>query len=640
MTMLDRMRRHRGWLKWSLGLVVLAFVLLYIPDFLDTNPNVGAAPFDVLASVEGREITAGEFRRVYLQQISAYRRAYGSNMNDKLLRQLGIDQRILQQMIDQQASLAEARRLGIKATDGELRARIMSLPNFKDEKGQFIGDDRYRQLLRVQTPPRRPDEFEADLRDDLVVTKLRAALTEWMTVADAEVDEEFRRRNEKVKLELVTLTADKFREGIAITDAEASAHFDKNKEQYRVGEKRKVRYMLIDAQALRARVTVTPQEIQDAYRDSAQQYSTPEQIKASHILLKTEGKKEEDVKKQAEGLLAKIKAGADFASLAQQYSEDDSNKAKGGDLGMFGRGSMVPEFEQAAFALEPGQTSDVVKTNYGFHIIRLVEKQAAATKPIDEVRTQIEDQIKWERAQEQATRIAEEIAPDIDDPTDLDRVAKSRGFVVSESGFFDRTEPIAGLGFAPEASADAFAMKQNETRGPIQTPSGFAFIALVGTQAPHLPKFEDVKQKVTDDLTRRKAVEAARQKAASLATSLRGGDFAKVAETAGFEVKTTELVARGSALPDAGQSDAVDAAVFKLPAGAVSEPIEAEGAVVIARVVERKDVTPSEVEAGRAALRQEVLDERRGRFFAAYMTKAKQRMNIRVNQDTLRRVIA
>jgi peptidyl-prolyl cis-trans isomerase D len=640
MTMLDRMRRHRGWLKWSLGLVVLAFVLLYIPDFLDTNPNVGAAPFDVLASVEGREITAGEFRRVYQAQISAYRRAYGSNMNDKLLRQLGIDQRILQQMIDQQASLAEARRLGIKATDGELRARIMALPSFKDEKGQFIGDERYRQLLRMQTPPRRPDEFENDLREDLIVTKLRAALTEWITVADAEIDQEFKRRNEKVKLELVALTADKFREGITVTDAEASAHFDKNKEQYRVGEKRKVKYMLIDAQALRARVTVTPQEIQDAYRDSAQQYSTPEQIRASHILLKTEGKKEEDVRKQAEAVLAKVKAGGDFASLARQYSEDDSNKEKGGDLGLFGRGSMVPEFEQAAFALEPGQTSDLVKTSYGFHIIRLVEKRPAATKSIDEVRTQIEDQIKWERAQEQATRISEEIANDIDDPSDLDRVAKARGFVVSESGFFDRTEPIAGLGFAPEASTEAFAMKQNETRGPIRTPSGFAFISLVGTQAPHLPKFEDVKEKIRDDLIRRKAVEAAREKATSLAPSLRSGDFAKVAKAAGLDVKTTELIARGSPLPEAGQSDAVEAVVFKLPAGAVSDPIETASAVVIARVVERKDVTPSEIEAGRAALRQEVLDERRGRFFAAYMTKAKQRMNIRVNQDTLRRAIA
>ncbi|MGH9313485.1 MAG: peptidyl-prolyl cis-trans isomerase [Vicinamibacterales bacterium] len=640
MTMLDRMRRHRGWLKWSLALVVLAFIFLYVPDFLDNNQNAGAAPFDVLASVDGRDITAGEFQRIYRQQIDGYRRSYGANLNDKLLKQLGIDQRILQQMIDEEAALAEADRLGIETTDGELRARILTLPNFQ-ENGRFIGDDRYRQLLRMQRPPIRPDQFEDSLRRDLVVTKLRSALTDWITVSDADADAEFRRRNEKVKLEIVSLGADKFRQGLAATDAEIASHFEANQDGYRLPEKRKVKYLLIDAQALRARVTVTPQDIQDAYRDNAQQYSTPEQIRASHILLKTgEGKPEEDVRKRAEALLVKVKSGADFAALAKANSEDDSNKDKGGDLGFFGKGSMVPEFEQAAFALEPGQVSDIVKTGYGFHVIKLMEKKAASTRTIDEVRTQIEDQIKWERAQEQASRVADEIAGDIDDPTDLDRVAKARGFVVSESGFFDRNEPIAGLGFAPEASADAFEMKQNETRGPIRTPSGFAFIALVGTQEPRLPTLEEAKDRVREDVILKKAVDTARQKAASVSASLKAGDFAKAAKAAGFEVKTTELVARGSALPEVGQSDAVDAAVFALPAGAVSDPIQAEAAIVVARVVEKKEVTPAEVTAGRATMRTELLNERRGRFFASYMTKAKQRMTIRINPETLRRVIA
>jgi peptidyl-prolyl cis-trans isomerase D len=639
MTMLDRMRRHRGWLKWSLALVVLAFVFLYVPDFL-SNPNAGAAPFDVLASVDGREITAGEFQRVYRQQIDSYRRAYGANLNDNLLRQMGIDQRILQQLIDEEASLAEADRLGITATDGELRARILSLPSFQ-ENGKFIGDVRYRQILQMQRPPMRPDQFEDSLRRDLVVTKLRTALTDWITVTDADTDAEYHRRNEKVKLEMVSFDANKFREGITATDAEVAAHFEANTETYRMAEKRKVKYLLIDAQALRARVTVSPQEIQDFYRDNEQQYSTPGQVKASHILLKTgEGKKEEEVRKRAEALLAKAKSGADFAELAKANSEDDSNKDKGGDLGFFGKGSMVPEFEQAAFALEPGQISDVVKTSYGFHIIKLAEKQAAAKKSIDEVRAQIEDQLKWERAQQQAQQLADKIAPDIDDPSDLDRAAKANNLVVAESGFFDRNEPISGLGFAPEASADAFEMKVNETRGPIRAQSGFAFIALVGTQDARASKLEEVKDRVRNDVIVKKAVDAAKQKAASLAASLKTGDFTKAAKAAGLDVKTTELVPRGSTLPGVGQSETVDAAVFALPAGAVTDPIQTENAIIIARVAEKKDVTPAEVAGGRTAMRAELLNERRGRFFASYMTKAKQRMNIRINPDTLRRVTA
>jgi peptidyl-prolyl cis-trans isomerase D len=639
MTMLDRMRRHRGWLKWSLALVVLAFIFLYVPDFLD-NPNAGAAPFDVLASVDGREITAGEFQRIYRQQIDSYRRAYGANLNDNLLRQMGIDQRILQQLIDEEASLAEAERLGIEATDGELRARILSLPSFQ-ENGKFIGDVRYKQILQMQRPPIRPDQFEDSLRRDLVVTKLRTALTDWITVTDADTDAEFHRRNEKVKLEIVSFGADKFRQGITATDAEVAAHFEANKDTYRLPEKRKIKYLLIDAQALRARVTVTPQEIQDFYRDNEQQYSTPGQIKASHILLKTgEGKKEEDVRKRAEALLAKVTSGGDFAELAKASSEDDSNKDKGGDLGFFGKGSMVPEFEQAAFALEPGQVSDLVKTSYGFHIIKLTEKQPEAKKSIDEVRTQIEDQLKWQRAQEQAQQLADRIAPEIDDPSDLDRAAKANNLVVAESGFFDRNEPISGLGFAPEASAEAFEMKVNDTRGPIRAQSGFAFIALVGTQEARVSKLDEVKDRVRNDVIQKKAVDAAKQKAASLAASLKAGDFAKAAKAAGLEVKPTELVARGATLPDVGQSDAVDAAVFALPAGAVTDPIQTDNAIVVARVVEKKEVTPAEVASGRATMRTELLNERRGRFFASYMTKAKQRMNIRINPETLRRVTA
>src|SRR5215211_7023955 len=148
MTMLDRMRRHKKWLKWSLGLVCLAFVVFYIPDFLRTS-GADATAGDTIAKVQGREITSGEFRRGYQAQLQAYRNAYGGNMSDQLLKQLGVDQQILQQMVDERASLAEAERLGIDANNEEVRQRILSFPAFQ-ENGMFIGDVRYQQLLRMQ----------------------------------------------------------------------------------------------------------------------------------------------------------------------------------------------------------------------------------------------------------------------------------------------------------------------------------------------------------------------------------------------------------------------------------------------------------------------------------------------------------
>jgi peptidyl-prolyl cis-trans isomerase D len=297
MTMLDRMRRHKYWLKWSLFIVVIAFILLYIPSFMQT-PGMPLGTQDVVASVEGRDITVGRFRRAYQQQIQQYRNQFGGNMDERLLRQLGFDQRIVQQMIEEEAALVEAQKLGIRATNEEVRERIQSLPYFQ-ENGQFIGETRYRQMLQAANPPLRTDEFEDQVRRSVVVEKLQAALTDWIAVTDAEVESEFKRRNEKVKLSVVNFPADKYRESVTATDAEIAAAFEADKDKYRIPEKRKVKYATIDTQAIRERISVSAEDIQRHYEDNQQQYSTPEQVRASHILFKTEGKDDAAVKKQA-----------------------------------------------------------------------------------------------------------------------------------------------------------------------------------------------------------------------------------------------------------------------------------------------------------------------------------------------------
>jgi peptidyl-prolyl cis-trans isomerase D len=639
MTMLDRMRRHKNWLKWSLGIVVVAFIWLYIPSFLEPQPGALAGPRAVVATVDGRDITVARFQRAYQQQMQMYRQMYGGQMDEQMLRRLGIDQRIVQQLIETEAALAEAQRRGITATDAEVRARILSLPVFQDN-GQFIGADRYRQFLQSQNPPIQVSDFEEEVRRSIISEKFEGAITDWITVPQSIVDSEFTKRNEKVKLAVLSFPSDKFKDAVTVTDDEIAKEFEAGKERYRVAEKRKIKYAMVDFQGIQQRTTLTPQDIETYYKDNQQQYSTPEQARSSHILFKTEGKEDAAVKKQAEETLAKIKGGADFAALAKKLSEDPVSAAQGGDLGLGPRGKMVKEFDDAQFALKPGEVSELVKSQFGYHIIKLTEKQPAKTQTLDEVRPLIEQMLKSQRAQQEAERVSTELAGKITKPADFDTIAKQRGLVVNESGFFGRQEMIGGgLTFDPQISNRAFELKPGEVSEAVRGSQGFVFLTLTGTQESRLPTLEEVKSRVREDVQRKKAAEAARQKATSLVAQLKSGDFNAVAKAAGLEAKTTELVARGAAYPDVGANQEIDNAAFALASGGVSEPVVTETGAVVVKVLEKTSPTPDEVKNGRDTIRTELLNQEKQRFFGAYMAKAREKMNIRSNPQVLAQVV-
>ena len=639
MTMLDRMRRHKGWLKWSLALVVLTFIVFYIPAFLQNPTAAGASPGAVIAQVEGRDVTAGEFRRRYQNQIQAYQGAYGGKVSAQLLRQLGVERQVLQQMIDEQAAIAEAERQGIRVSDEELAQQIFSIPAFQ-EKGRFVGERRYEQVLRSQRPPITKGDFEESLRRSLLVDKLRGALTAWMSVSDADIEREYRHRNEKVKLQLVALTANTFRDKVSVSDADVQTYFDAHKENYRIGERRKIKFVLIDMDQARAKATVPESEVRRQYNETVEQYQTPEQIRASHILISTEGKDEATARKEAEDLLAKVKAGGDFAALAKAHSDDPASKANGGDLDYFGRGRMVPEFEKVAFSMEPGQVSDLVKTQFGFHIIKLVDKKPGTTRALDEVRAQITEQLKFRHAQEAVEAQARALEGKIKRPADLEPAAKAAGYTVQESGFFTREEPIPGIGGAPAVAQAAFQLKDGEVSQAVNSARGPVIVTVTGKKDPYVPSLDEVKDKVKNDVIQERAKELSRQRANEIAATLRSAkDFDAAAKAQGLAPKSTELIARESAIPDVGVSAEIDKVAFSLPVGGVSEPIAAGTGTVILRVADRDDVTPEEFRQGRDAFREQLLSERRGQFFAAYMNKVKQKMSIKVNNDVLRQVV-
>ncbi len=637
MTMLDRMRRHKAWLKWSLALVVLTFVVFYIPDFLTTS--TGAAPSEVLADVEGEPITVGTFNRRYQAQLTNYRNAYGGQMNDQLLKQLGIDKQILNQLVDEEAMVAESRKQGISVSDVEIRERILALPGFQ-ENGKFVGEQRYRQILQFQNPPLTTKDFEASMRRALQIEKLRTALTGWMSVTDQDVAAEFRKRNEKVKLEVVPVTPAAFKSQVTVTDAELTPYFEKARDKYRIAEKRKIKYAVLNVDQVRQTITVPEAEVAAFYQQNLAQYQTPAQVRASHILFKLEGKDEKAVQATAEDVLKRAKAGEDFAALAKQYSEDDSNNSNGGDLDYFGRGRMVAEFDAAAFAMTTGEISNLVKTSFGFHIIKVTDAKPDNTRPLAEVRKEIEEQLKWQKAQAEAERIAKSLEATTKTPADLEKMAKERGLTVIETGLFLADQPIGGLGPQPEMAQRVFATKEGEVTPALRVAAGWAFATVTGRQDAYVPALAEVKEKVRDDLSMEKAAELAKTRAAALAADLKAAkDFTAAAKRVGLEVKPTELIARGAAIPDIGVSEAIDEAAFALPVGGVSDAITTPTGTAIVRVAEKVGVTDAEIEAGKDQLRDELVNQRRDKFFGAYMQKAKLTLKINIRQDTLARVI-
>ena len=640
MTMLDRMRRHKGWLKWSLALVVLTFVWFYVPAEFN-GAGQGVISGDRLATIDSRSISVNDFRRRYTAQVQAYRSSYGGSLTDDILQQMQVPQQVLQQMIQEKAELSEAERAGITVSDAEVRAQIIAIPGLQ-ENGQFIGEQRYRQLLAQQVPPMTPSDFEQSVRESLMLDKFRAGLTEWMTVSDAELEREYKRRNEKVTLDVVAVPADNFRAQVNPTDAEISGHYDKNKERYRIPDRRRIKFVRINPAELAATVKVSKEDVERNYNEQLGKYTTPEQIRASHILFATEGKDDAAVRAQAEQVLKEAKSGADFAALAKKYSQDETNAQQGGDLDYFSRGRMVAAFDTAAFALAPGEISDLVKTEFGYHIIKMTDRKPAIVRSVSDpaVYKEIESALLRDQAEAQAAQHADTIAAEGNTPAALDKAAASRGLKIEESGFFARGDMIEGLGPQSPVSMAAFDLADNTVSAPVNGPTGRVIFYVTGKQDSYLPKLDEVRSRVRDDVIQERSVTLAKQRADGLAAELKGAaNFQAAAKAAGLEAVTTPAITRDGVIPNIGRSPEIEAVAFSSPVGSVSNAISTPQGAAIVKVASKQDVGPADFAMAKDKFRMEMLGERRSRFYQTYMEKARTKMKIDVDPEALKRAI-
>jgi peptidyl-prolyl cis-trans isomerase D len=634
------MRRHRRWLYGFLWLVIAAFIILYIPAFQDAGEQGAGA---TLVEVGSMPITVGEYQKAYLRQREMYQSLYQGRLDNEAIKRMGLEEQTLQSLIDDRVLQLEARRLGISVDDETLRQRLATSPEFQID-GRFMGAEELRRRLEMQGIS--VGEFEQELRRRLLRERVASLVTDGVMVSPREAEEEFRRRNEQIKAEYVMVPAEV--SSVAVTDDEVRARFEAAKDRYAFPERRVLGYLLLDLPKLQPRVSVTEAE-ERAYYDSHQdEFKQAEQVCASHVLIKvkatpeaTEGHPDEEARKLAQSALDQAKAGADFAALAKKMSEDQGSAPQGGDLGCFERGRMVPEFENAAFSLTPGQTSDLVKTQYGYHVLRATARRAETTPAFGVLRDRINKTLMGQRVRTLLEEQLQGIQEALRHGKSIDDVAKERGFTVDRSAPLARGAETPPLN-SPALVARAFELKRGETEAePFQLPTGYAFISVQDVQAPRPADFKEVQDRVKADLQQEKAFEAARLKAADLKGRASSAGLEKAA--AGLELvrkETPALVSRGQPLGDLGTSAALDEAAYVLAPSTLSDPIRVQGGWAVIRVLEKKAFDPAAFEREKVSLIASLRQQRREELFRSYMQEARKRVTVQRNAEAFKRAMA
>jgi peptidyl-prolyl cis-trans isomerase D len=417
--MLDFMRRQRSNLKWVWVILIFIFsvtlVTLYIP-FGDLG-NVSIS--NDVASIGGDTISAREFQTAYKNYVERMR----GQITPEMMRAFHFERQIMDALVVRHVITEEAKRLGLDVSPAEVEQKILENPVFR-ENGAFIGRARYQAILTQNNLS--IDDFESSIGNEILTDKLRSFVTASVNVTDKDAEEEYKRRNEKAKLNYFVVDASKLEDKVTVTEQDQHDYFEKNKAKYTIPEKRKAKYIFFEALKLRSQVKVSDDELRQYYEQHKDEYTLPERVKAQHILFKTQGKTPEEIEKikeKARGVLERAKKGEDFGSLAKQFSED-SSASSGGDLGDFGRGQMVPEFENAVFNLGAGAISDLVQTQFGIHIIKVNSKQERRERPFDELKEAIRPIVETRKAEQLGSEQAQQAAVDLVSNKDLDAVAK------------------------------------------------------------------------------------------------------------------------------------------------------------------------------------------------------------------------
>lgn len=632
--MLNVFRENLSHLKWVLWLVAGSMVLYLGYFFIDddtTTPTDGWA-----AKVGDRVVSADEFLRAARRQDDFYRRLLGPQY-EQLKPQIRLGDQVIQSLIDRRIALEEAANLGLTATNEEVARRITDDPTFRDAAGNFVGKERYLEIVRNFWGSE--TSYEQAVAEDLTVEKWFRLVSEPARVGDEELEAAYRSRSERAQLDYAFLSSASRDVPTTVSPAEAESWLRAHEDDYRRGASRRLRVLVLDRDSILDGVAVSEAEIEAYYRDNAAQFQRPESRRASQILFRVpSGSEEADrraVRDLAESVLARARGGEDFANLARTLSQDPDSAARGGDLGFVSRGQREPALDQALFGTPVGEIAPVVESSLGFHILRIVEAREGGAAPLTEVRDGIRRLLQVRRADETIAADAERLRGSVSTVEQLEAAAKESGRTIEEWVVI-RDRPAPQFGASPEFLEAVFAAADGSVAPPARVARGLALAAVVESIPPAVPPLEEVleqvKTDVLNDRAERAALEAARQ---SLAAT---GDLAGAAKRLSLEVNQTGDLGPGQPVPGAGRSAALDRAVFG-PGAAVGNQgvVAAQGGALLYRITRLEAFDPARFREAAPALREELLEQRRNILVQSVLTRLRSQYAVEWNRTLVER---
>jgi len=604
-----------------LGVVVLVLggsMLLYL---VPQSPVSGEISTETVAQIGDESVSVQDVRQ-QLNQIEQ------RNQNMKPLEAL-YAQQILRQLVFEKEIEYEAKRLGITVSDQERADRIRQYVPTAFNGGTFVGMDRYSAEVQARFQLTVP-VFEELIRQGLLEEKFRKLVTDGVSVGPAELQEEFRYKNEKVKLDYALIKPEDLESKISPDEAEIRAAYEKNRSKYQVPERRVARYALVDVNQLRQNIQVSDDVLKLQYQANIQQYQVPNRVHLEHILFMTGGKTDaevEEIRKKAEDVLKQARKGGKFEDLAKKYSEDAA-KDKGGDIGWIGQGQALPEYEKAAFSLPVGSISDLVRTQIGIYIIKVLEKETAHTKPFEEVKESLRMPLLLSQADKLASDTSDQLSAAIrqSNKISLDDLAKQHHLVVGETRPISATDPLLELANSQDAKNAIFLLRIGELNPPVRTDRGYVVLSVKSIQPAHQGSLEETRDRVIADLKREKSAEMAKSKAEELARRVKAGEkFEAAARALGLEPKTSDPIAHDGSIPGAASGKQV-AVAFHLKTGDVPAPLSLGQSWLVYRVAEKTESNPADFDKQKKQLTEELLQSKRSLAFEAFRTSLDTRL--------------